>query len=74
RRAVYSFTRASVLEGYRDVGTTPKGDKDAEALDRPPSGKLPEGALSSFSSGDEKRAVGQAHEKQKLITDKMCFW
>ncbi|WP_224357510.1 head completion/stabilization protein [Klebsiella michiganensis] len=34
RRAVYSFTRASVLEGYRDVGTTPKGDKDAEALDR----------------------------------------
>lgn len=31
RRAVYSFTRASVLEGYRDVGTTPKGDKDAEA-------------------------------------------
>ncbi|MCX3408497.1 head completion/stabilization protein [Raoultella ornithinolytica] len=34
RRAVYSFTRASVLEGYRDVSTTPKGDKDAEALDR----------------------------------------
>jgi hypothetical protein len=23
-----------VLEGYRDVSTTPKGDKDAEALDR----------------------------------------
>lgn len=34
RRAVYSFTRARVLEGYRDVSTTPKGDKDAEALDR----------------------------------------
>lgn len=27
RRAVYSFTRASVLEGYRDVGTTPKVTK-----------------------------------------------
>ncbi|WP_205289484.1 hypothetical protein, partial [Escherichia coli] len=39
-----------------------------------PSGNFPEGARSSFSSGDEKRAVGEAHEKQKQITDKMCFW
>lgn len=33
RRAVYSIARALVLEGYRDVDTTPKGDKDASALD-----------------------------------------
>lgn len=33
RRAVYSIARALVLEGYRDVDTTPKGDKDAAALD-----------------------------------------
>lgn len=33
RRAVYSLARALVLEGYRDVDTTPKGDKDAAALD-----------------------------------------
>ncbi|WP_216651661.1 hypothetical protein, partial [Klebsiella pneumoniae] len=38
------------------------------------SGNFPECALSSFSSGDENRAVGQAQEKQKLITEKMCFW
>lgn len=34
RRAVYSLARASILEGYRDVTTTAKGDRDAEALDR----------------------------------------
>lgn len=33
RRAVYSIARALVIEGYRDVDTTPKGDKDAAALD-----------------------------------------
>lgn len=33
RRAVYSIARALVLEGYRDVDTTAKGDKDAAALD-----------------------------------------
>lgn len=33
RRAVYAIARALVLEGYRDVDTTPKGDKDAAALD-----------------------------------------
>lgn len=33
RRAVYAIARALVLEGYRDVDTTPKGDKDASALD-----------------------------------------
>ncbi len=33
RRAVYSVARALVLEGYRDVDTTAKGDKDAAALD-----------------------------------------
>lgn len=32
-RAVYSIARALVIEGYRDVDTTPKGDKDAAALD-----------------------------------------
>lgn len=34
RRAVYSIARALVLEGYRDVDTTPKGDKDAASLDQ----------------------------------------
>lgn len=34
RRAVYSIARALVLEGYRDVDTTAKGDKDAAALDQ----------------------------------------
>jgi len=34
RRAVYSIARAFILEGYRDVTTTAKGDKDADALDR----------------------------------------
>lgn len=33
RRAVYSIARALVLEGYRDVDTTAKGDKDAASLD-----------------------------------------
>lgn len=33
RRAVYSQARALILEGYRDVSTTQKGDKDADALD-----------------------------------------
>lgn len=33
RRAVYSIARALVIEGYRDVDTTPKGDKDAASLD-----------------------------------------
>lgn len=33
RRAVYSMARALILEGYRDVDTTAKGDKDAAALD-----------------------------------------
>lgn len=33
RRAVYSLARAFVIEGYRDVDTTAKGDKDAAALD-----------------------------------------
>ncbi|WP_168400639.1 head completion/stabilization protein [Erwinia amylovora] len=33
RRAVYSIARALVLEGYRDVDTTAKGDKDATAMD-----------------------------------------
>lgn len=33
RRAVYAIARASILEGYRDVDTTAKGDKDASALD-----------------------------------------
>ncbi|MEZ0583273.1 head completion/stabilization protein [Erwinia sp. STN24] len=33
RRAVYSIARALVLEGYRDVDTTAKGDKEAAALD-----------------------------------------
>lgn len=33
RRVVYSIARALVIEGYRDVDTTPKGDKDAAALD-----------------------------------------
>lgn len=33
RRAVYAIARALVLEGYRDVDTTPKGDKDAAKLD-----------------------------------------
>lgn len=33
RRAVYSIARALVIEGYRDVDTTPKGDKDAATLD-----------------------------------------
>ncbi|UWS30664.1 head completion/stabilization protein [Erwinia pyrifoliae] len=33
RRAVYSIARALVLEGYRDVDTTAKGDKDAAAMD-----------------------------------------
>ena len=33
RRAVYSIARALVLESYRDVDTTAKGDKDAAALD-----------------------------------------
>ncbi|KNC89853.1 head completion/stabilization protein [Trabulsiella odontotermitis] len=33
RRAVYSISRAFVLENYRDVDTTAKGDKDAAALD-----------------------------------------
>lgn len=33
RRAVYSLARVFVLEGYRDVDTTAKGDKDASALD-----------------------------------------
>lgn len=33
RRAVYSVTRALVLENYRDVDTTPKGEKAADALD-----------------------------------------
>ncbi|EKN4799372.1 head completion/stabilization protein [Yersinia enterocolitica] len=34
RRAVYSIARALVLEGYRDVDTTAKGDRDAAALDQ----------------------------------------
>ncbi|MGT3309545.1 head completion/stabilization protein, partial [Yersinia enterocolitica] len=34
RRAVYSIARALVLEGYRDVDTTTKGDRDAAALDQ----------------------------------------
>ena len=33
RRAVDWIARALVLEGYRDVDTTAKGDKDAAALD-----------------------------------------
>lgn len=33
KRAVYSIARALILEGYRDVDTSPKGDKDASALD-----------------------------------------
>ncbi|MEN3258512.1 head completion/stabilization protein [Sodalis endosymbiont of Spalangia cameroni] len=33
RRAVYAIARALVLEGYRDVDTTAKGDKAADALD-----------------------------------------
>lgn len=33
RRAVYAIARTLVLEGYRDVDTTAKGDKDASALD-----------------------------------------
>ncbi|MCE4093428.1 hypothetical protein, partial [Klebsiella pneumoniae] len=39
-----------------------------------PSGNFPEGALSSFSPSVRNCAVGQAHEKQKLTPDKMCFW
>ena len=33
RRAVYCIARALVIEGYRDVDTTAKGDKDAATLD-----------------------------------------
>lgn len=33
RRAVYSLARASILEGYRDVTTTAKGEKSTDALD-----------------------------------------
>ncbi|KFB99465.1 putative phage protein [Trabulsiella guamensis ATCC 49490] len=33
RRAVYAITRAFVLEGYRDVDTTAKGDRVADAMD-----------------------------------------
>ncbi|AZP49591.1 head completion/stabilization protein [Rahnella aquatilis] len=31
-RAVYSFTKATLLEGYRDIDTTRDGEKHAEAL------------------------------------------
>lgn len=32
RRAVYSFTKASLTESYRDIDTTRDGEKHAEAL------------------------------------------